>query len=147
MHLTPPEDGNTHASAGGQALEPWTFERLQAGSTIGRCTDSIGPRDLATWRDIYGASEGPTVPRGLATVLVMRAYLCIVTPRPPGNIHRALAVRLASGLQEGELLTMTVSCADKQLYKHRRNVVFEVVGRDAADRLRLEGRIDMVWAR
>lgn len=62
---------------------------------IGRHEDCINASAMASWRAIDGGADtdGPDarVPSGFATVLFVRAYLRVVSPRPPGNIHRLLS--------------------------------------------------------
>lgn len=124
----------------------FTFDRLQDGALIGRRTDVIDATLLSLWERIYGSVVGTDVPGGMGAVLVMRAYLAIVTPRPPGNIHRALTVRLHAPLARDQALTMEVRCLSKQLRKERRYATFEVIGYDVHGTPALAGQIDMLWA-
>jgi len=124
----------------------FTFDRLQPGELVGCRSERIERRALTIWNTIYGGNDGPQVPAGFAAVLVMRAYLAIVSPRPPGNIHRALTVRAHRPLPYDEPLLSAVTCTAKQLRNGRRYVQFTVTCRAQDGNLCVDGDIDMIWA-
>ena len=123
-----------------------TFDRLQPGMLVGHRHDRIEPTALTMWRTIYGGSGDLAVPAGFAAVLVMRAYLAIVSPRPPGNIHRALDVRAHHPLAVDLPLQSAVACTDKQIRNGRRYVQFTVTIHAPEGQLCVDGDIDMIWA-
>lgn len=132
--------------------EPWLFERLQAGLRIGHHDDRIDPGMLADWQALYGGRDpdapGAPAPAGLATVLVMRAYLAVVNPRPPGNIHRLLSVRRVAPLPRGVALRTTVHCIGRELKGDRRLVRFGTACHALADGapLLVAGELELLWA-
>lgn len=132
--------------------QPWLFERLQPGLRIGHHDDRIDAAMLADWQALYGGPDpdapGAMVPGGLATVLVMRAYLAAVSPRPPGNIHRLLSVRRAAPLPRGVWLRTTVHCIERELKGDRRLVRFGTACHARADGapLLVAGELELLWA-
>lgn len=129
---------------------PYRFERLQPGQVIGVHDDCIDAPALARWHAIYGTGPAgatdASAPSGFAAVLVMRAYLAVVSPRPPGNIHRMLALRLHAPLPRERPLRCEVSCVDKQVRGERLVARFRVACRDADGTPLVDGEIDMLWA-
>ncbi len=127
-----------------QAPAVWVFDRLHAGMTLGWHDDAIDAAALAAWQAIYGGpgpqDPGQPVPSGFAPVLVMRAYLAVVSPRPPGNIHRLLPRELP--------LRSTVRCVAREWRGPRRSLRFQVDCHrlDADARLLLTGELDLLWA-
>ena len=124
---------------------PFTFDRLVPGMLVGERADRIDRQSLDLWQDIYGQRATDPLPADFASVLVMRAYLTIVSPRPPGNIHRLLTVRMHEPLRAEVPLAVAVTCAGKRARDSRLDVQFHVAVRTAG-RLAVEGEIDMRWA-
>ena len=66
-----------------------TFDDFRPGANMGHATDVVDEHILDLWKQLYpwDTVAAGELPPGLATVLLMRAYMRILTPRPPGNIH------------------------------------------------------------
>lgn len=125
-----------------------TFERFEPGTALGAHTESIGERMLAHWRTLYpwDVPEGDALPAGLATVLLMRAYMKVLSPRPPGNVHARQTLSLSAALRLGNPVTTTFTCAGKALRRERRYV--EVDARATGDdgRPLFAGCMTLIWA-
>ena len=128
----------------------FSFDHLKAGMILGRHEDRIDEPALANWRAIYGGSgaDDPDarVPSGFAAVLIMRAYLSIVSPRPPGNIHRLLALRTHAPLPRNQCLQTTVVCVAKEMRGERRYVRFSADCRCNDGALVVVGALELLWA-
>ena len=125
-----------------------TFDSFQPGASMGRFAEAIDAGTLAAWRQLYpwdAAPEGE-LPRGFATVLLMRAYMRILRPRPPGNIHARQQLELLEGIALGEEVTTELVCAAKELKRERRYVELACRASGNAGRPLFEGRMSIIWA-
>lgn len=124
----------------------WTYDALRPGHEFGETHFRIDAGRVARWAEIYGGTEGDAVPPGLLVVEMMKAYLDLVHPRPPGNIHAGQRLRcLDMDVPADAALTASVRCLDKTLRKGRGWVTFDVVLR-SRERDVLQGEIVTIWA-
>jgi hypothetical protein len=79
-------------------------------------------------------------------VLLMRAYMRILTPRPPGNIHVRQRLELIAGIVPGEEVTTELECASKELKRERRYVELACHASGKAGRPLFDGRMTIIWA-
>jgi hypothetical protein len=125
-----------------------TFDDFVPGAAMGNSTERIGEDVLALWKRLYpwDAPAQGELPLGIATVLLMRAYMRILTPRPPGNIHARQQMELAAPARVGEEVTTAMQCLGKELKRERRYV--ELATRSTGDqgRLLFTGRMSLIWA-
>lgn len=126
------------------------FADFVAGREIGARIETLSDALLRQLRDVYGSSDTGAMRQSeaatLAMVMMMRAYLAIVSPRPPGNIHARQRFKLESLPAMGEALSVTVSCLSKEIRRERRYVDFEAVGTGADGRRVFSGILTLVWA-
>lgn len=126
--------------------EAWTYDSLQPGHEFGETRFSIDADRVAGWAQIYGGAEGDRVPPGLLVVEMMRAYLDLVQPRPPGNIHAGQRLHcLDLDVPADAAITASVRCLEKTRRKGRGWVTFDVVLR-SQERDVLQGEIVTIWA-
>ncbi len=125
-----------------------TFERFEPGRVIRSTPERVDAALLAHWRKLYphDSWQAGELPLGLATVLLMRAYMRTLTPRPPGNVHARQQLRLHGGIGADEEVTTEFECTGKEIRRERRYVELAVRGRAAHDRLVFDGRMSMIWA-
>jgi hypothetical protein len=135
-----------------EVTEAWTYADFQPGHNFGKMSIVLDVDRLAQWDAIYGGggdSNDPArlVPQGLLVTCMMEAYLGLIQPRPPGNIHAGQSIVFGtSHVWLGDTVTITASCMDKTLRKGRGWVIFEVtVAR--GDQTLLRGEIRSIWAR
>jgi acyl dehydratase len=77
----------------------------------------------------------------------MEAYLGLIQPRPPGNIHAGQSLVFGPGLlRVGDQITISVSCKEKTEIKGRGWVTFECLVTNGAATL-LRGDIRSIWAK
>lgn len=125
-----------------------TFEDFRPGMIMGEHVE-VYDRELARrWQAIFGAdgSNGPAEGASLAVVMMMRAYLEVVTPRPPGNVHARQRFLLESVPREGEAIRTVIACTGKELKRERRYVDLEARGTGEAGRPLYTGRMALIWA-
>lgn len=132
----------------------WTFADFRAGHSFGEMSLVLDESRLDQWRSIYGdggaenADAGSrAVPRGLLVTCMMEAYLGLIGPRPPGNIHASQKIAFGPCRPRlGDTLSVRASCLDKIERKGRGWVTFEVAIDKDGDNL-LRGEIRTIWAK
>jgi hypothetical protein len=77
---------------------------------------------------------------------MMRAYLDVVVPRPPGNVHAKQKLRMRGVPLQGESMRVTVVCAGKEMRRERRYVELQVSGAGEGGRKLFDGLITLIWA-
>lgn len=124
-----------------------TFARFTPGAALGAHAEAIDDRMLDHWQRLYpwDAPAGDTLPAGLANVLLMRAYMQALSPRPPGNVHARQQLELAAAPQRGETVTTRFVCAGKELRGERRYVEVDASATGDGGRLLFTGRMTLVW--
>ena len=82
----------------------------------------------------------------VAMVLSMRAFLGVVSPRPPGNVHAREQFSLFSLPTPGEPVRSVVSCVAKEIKRERFYVDLDVAGTGDGGRALYSGRMSLIWA-
>lgn len=125
------------------------FDGFRPGAVMGRSTERVDEKLLASWRALYpwDVPAPGELPAGVATVLVMRAYMKVLAPRPPGNIHARQRLALAAPPRIGEEVTTEIRCAGKELRKERRYVDVETRSTGANGRALFNGAMTLIWAK
>lgn len=125
-----------------------TFDRFQPGAAMGAHTEAIDERILGHWRRLYpwDAPTGDALPPGIATVLLMRAYMQALSPRPPGNVHARQSLSLTAAPRLGESVTTAFTCVGKELRRERRYVEVDAVATGDGGRALFSGRMTLIWA-
>ncbi len=95
--------------------EIWTWERFVPGDELGTAPLVYSRELVNMWLEIYPDVIEQEAFSGLANAVTMRAYLSVVTPRPPGNIHARQRLSIFRRPAIDEPLETTVSCAAKEL--------------------------------
>jgi hypothetical protein len=128
--------------------EVMTFDRLLGGAELGQMRDRIDGEFIGLWQDLYPGRQpvGDVAPAGMAAALIMRAYLRVVSPRPQGNIHAGMEMRILEMPRIGEWFETHVRCIAKEARGQRNFVEFgtSTLG-DGARRL-FDGRLRLIWA-
>ncbi|MEW5420897.1 hypothetical protein [Amorphus sp. 3PC139-8] len=129
--------------------EIWTFADFQPGMALGTIDLALDADRRAHWNEVYGESVGAAgamVPQGLAVALMMDAYVKVIQPRPPGNVH-AMQTLSFTGTDAawGDLMHFDFNVGGKEMKRERRWVTFSVTGRTDADII-LTGEIRAIWA-
>lgn len=123
------------------------FADFEPGAEMGSLTETVSEQQLAEWALLY-PWDTPTdsIPLGLATVLMMRAYLHVVSPRPPGNLHVRQQMRLHTPIHAGEAIVTTIACQAKEMRGERRKLELLAKGRAADGRAVFDGTLTLYWA-
>lgn len=125
-----------------------TFDRFVVGGAFGPSTETPDPALISTWRRLYPDDQIPEgcFPPGMATVLMMRAYMHLLAPRPPGNIHAGQKMVLGDPVRIGDSVTTRIVCTDKAMRRDRRFVTVRATGMNQDGRVCFEGDLTLIWA-
>lgn len=130
---------------------PILFENFQPGAVMGERVEVYDAVQAQRWQAIFGdtaedGAHGAAEAASMAVVNMMRAYLNVVTPRPPGNVHAKQQLRMHSLPHIGEAMRVSVVCASKEMRRERRYVELQVQGRGDDERALFDGLITLIWA-
>ena len=127
-----------------------TFDDFRPGAVMGEAVQTYDAALSDRWRRIFGgaASDANRAAEAasLAVVMMMRAYLAVVTPRPPGNVHARQRLSFASLPQPGEAVRNVISCTAKEIRRERRYVDLTVNGSGADGRPIYSATLSLIWA-
>jgi hypothetical protein len=131
--------------------KPITFDDFRPGAVMGEKVEVFDPALAQRWRRIFGDRPGDGAGAGaegasMAVVMMMRAYLGIVTPRPPGNVHARQRFSLEGTPREGEAIRTVVTCVSRELKRDRRYVELQARGTGEGGRAIYGGRMTLIWA-
>lgn len=128
---------------------PILFEDFQPGAVLGEQVQIYDAQQAQRWRAIFGAADGAhSAAEGasMAVVNMMRAYLQLVTPRPPGNMHARQQLHMQAIPAPGEAIRVVLSCVGKEMRRERRYVELKAQGTGTGGRALFDGLITLVWA-
>ncbi|GHF65343.1 hypothetical protein [Seohaeicola zhoushanensis] len=125
-----------------------TFEDFEPGRSFGSVPVTLDDRLWSNWTRLYPGDSAcaPEMPEGMTAVLVMKAYMELVAPRPPGNVHASQSFEVTRLPRLGETVTTTVTCTGKELRNGRRWIDLATESRDAEGQHLFNGRMRMIWA-
>lgn len=128
--------------------ETLTFDRFEVGASFDPWMETPSEQMLASWKKLYGDAPGDhgELPGGMATVLMMRAYMHRVGPRPPGNIHARQQMTMRQAICQGDAITTVLRCIHKEMRKERRYVTLEAMAHNQRGEPCFTGVMTLIWA-
>ena len=131
--------------------KPILFDDFVPGAVLGEIELPFEHALAQGWQGIFGSTPeagagGPAEGASMAVVMMMRAYLGVVTPRPPGNMHARQRLHLSGTPRVGERIRTVMSCEAKEIRRERRYVDLLAVGTGEGERPLFEGRLTLIWA-
>jgi hypothetical protein len=128
-----------------------TFDDFRPGHIVGENIENCAVDLSECWQRIFGrhavdGAQGFAESASLAVVLMMRAYLHVVSPRPPGNVQTRHRVALTGFPQSGEAVRTVITCLATELKRGHRYVELEARGSGDAGRAIYCGSMTMIWA-
>lgn len=127
-----------------------TFDGFVPGNEQGVAVETIGADLCEQWSALYPwdrvDAEG-RVPVGMSSVLMMRAYQKILSPRPPGNVHAGQRFVVHARPRVGESLESRMRCLSKTMRGERRFVEMEMTTTGDGGRAVFTGVMTMIWAK
>lgn len=124
------------------------WEDFRPGAALGEITQVVDTALSHAWQGIFGPEDAgtPAEGAGIAVALMMRGYLGVVTPRPPGNVHARQRFTLQALPAVDEAVRTTVTCVGKEMKRERRYVDLEVRGTGDGGRAIYHGVLTLIWA-
>ena len=123
-----------------------TFDDFQIGQEIGR-------REMVVTEDSrdHLSRAFPDMVDGDGRVemtigLIMRAYISIISPRPPGNIHAGQTLTLGRLLAPGDRFMARARCIAKEPRKGRSWFTFGLTLTSDGDMV-VDGEMSFLWAK
>ncbi len=125
-----------------------TFDRFMPGMVMRSTPERLEPAVLEQWRRLYpwDHCEPGALPPGMAVVLMMRAYMRTLAPRPPGNMQQRQQLQLLGGIAATEPVITEFECVGKTIKRERRILELAVRGLTAEQRPVFAGQMTMIWA-
>lgn len=127
---------------------PILYEDFVPGGLMGESVQVYDAAQAARWQSIFGhqAGESAAEAASMAVISMMRGYLAVVAPRPPGNVHARQKLQMHGLPQPGEAVRIAVRCAGKELRRERKYVELAVQGRGAQERALFDAVLTLIWA-
>lgn len=126
------------------------FDHFQANTLMGQHVEVFEASLAHAWRTVFGLPESaqpyPGELSSLALAMAMRAYLAVVSPRPPGNVHARQQFQMHTLPEIGETITTQVVCVRKEIRRERRYVDLQVDACGRAARPLFTGEMRLIWA-
>ena len=131
------------------ADQPILFDDFVEGADIGSESFTIDEAALERWTALFPADAKcrPYMPPGMVAMIVMRAYMHVITPRPPGNIHAEQQYDIRQLPKIGDTVTTSFKCGRKQERVGRKWVYLETVTKDVRDVPLFVGYSTTIWSR
>lgn len=128
--------------------QPILFEHFQPGAAMGEIVQTYEPAMAQSWQAIFGADGAGGTAEGasIAVAMMMRGYLGVVTPRPPGNVHARQRFTLHAAPRQDEAIRTVVTCLSKEVKRERRYVELQVSGTGEGGRPVYAGILNLIWA-
>ncbi len=121
---------------------------FEPGKSMGSASVNLSDELIDHWVTLFPSDRAclPAMPQGMTSVLVMRAYMEILSPRPPGNVHAGQSFRMQGTVNVGDHVTTEIVC-EKKWQKNGRNwVELATTSRDGAGNTVFTGAMTMIWA-
>lgn len=126
---------------------PILFDDFVPGALIGERDEIYDEDQAARWQSLFGADPNPDAEgASMAVISMMRGYLELVTPRPPGNMHARQRMQMRALPQHGETIHVAVRCVSKEMRRERRHLELEVRGTGADARALFDAQLSLIWA-
>lgn len=130
---------------------PILFDDFRPGALLGEQVEVYDAQQAQRWQAIFGnqpsdGTNGAAEGASMVVVTMMRAFLQVVAPRPPGNVHAKQQLRMHGIPQQGEAIRVSVVCAGKEMRRERRYVELKVQGTGQGERALFDGLITLIWA-
>jgi hypothetical protein len=124
------------------------FDGFVVGKSYGSMTETPDAALVGRWRRLYPQDDFPSdcAPPGMATVLMMRAYMHLLSPRPPGNIHARQQMTLGVPIRLGDSVSTEVACVAKEIRRDRRYVTVRAHGTNPQGATCFVGVLTLIWA-
>ncbi len=125
-----------------------TYDTFSPGTLLGEWEETLDSSLPLSWIQLFGTApvDAPAQQAGLAVILMIRAYLNVVTPRPPGNVHAKQVFTLERLPKPGDTVCSHIRCLSKEIRRERRYVELGAIGTGDDGHTIYTGRMSLIWA-
>ncbi len=129
------------------AAKPILFDDFVPGALMGERDEVYDAQQAARWQALF-SSQGSDAAEAasMAVVNMMRGYLNLVTPRPPGNMHARQRLHMRNLPEPGETIRIAVRCLSKEVRRERKYVELQVSGAGQQGRALFDAQLSLIWA-
>ena len=132
------------------AAKPILFDDFVPGALMGERDEVYDATQAARWQALFGTqgsqdSDGAEA-ASMAVINMMRGYLNLVMPRPPGNMHARQRLQMCSLPEPGETIRVAVRCIAKEVRRERKYVELQVTGNGVQGRALFDAQLTLIWA-
>src|SRR5699024_601391 len=94
-----------------------TYDVFEPGSLMGTWDETFRPALADFWKQMFmiADEEQAALQGGLIVACMMRAYLNVLSGRPPGNIHGRQHLHIDSLPEINEVISTQVWCRGKEI--------------------------------
>ena len=127
--------------------KPILFDDFVPGALMGERDENYDAAQAARWQALFGAQGSDEAEAAsMAMINMMRGYLNLVTPRPPGNMHARQRLQMRNLPQPGETIRVAVRCLGKEVRRERKYVELQVTGSGTEGRALFDAQLSLIWA-
>ena len=129
-------------------VKPILFEDFVPGALMGERDEIYDATQAARWQSLFGtdADDCAAEAASMAVISMMRGYLNLVTPRPPGNMHARQQLQMRDLPRAGEAVRIAVRCLSKEVRRERKYVELQVMGSGSEGRALFDAQLTLIWA-
>lgn len=129
------------------AAKPILFDDFVPGALMGERDEVYDAAQAARWQALFCAQGSDDAEAAsMAVANMMRGYLNLVTPRPPGNMHARQRLQMRNLPEPGETIRIAVRCLSKELRRERKYVELQVSGTGQQGRALFDAQLSLIWA-
>lgn len=97
------------------------YDTFEPGKIYGTDRFVVDQDRMTKWLAMYpGDENGDLMPPGMVSMIQIQAYMNIITPRPPGNVHGSQIFKMHKLPRIGMELQTEVQCLSKEIRKERK---------------------------
>jgi hypothetical protein len=124
-----------------------TFDDFKTGMLLGECEFAFTDERAAEWSALFPDDRRnlPSMPPAMIAMVVMRAFVSILSDRPRGNVHASQKFWVARLPLLNDRLTTRLSCVGKEFKGNRRWLTFGTDTTDPAGGLLFRGQMTTIW--
>ena len=132
------------------AAKPILFDDFVPGALMGERDEVYDATQAARWQALFGTQGSQdsvdAEAASMAVINMMRGYLNLVTPRPPGNMHARQRLQMRNLPEPGETIRVAVRCIAKEVRRERKYMELQVTGNGTQGRALFDAQLTLIWA-
>ncbi|HEY9569258.1 MAG TPA: hypothetical protein VIR38_14285 [Thalassobaculum sp.] len=127
------------------------YDDFEVGAGYGSMVFDLQPALIEDWRRLFPQAPArngeTTIPPGYVSIIAMRAYMQIISARPPGNVHGEQSFEIERLPAIGATVVTDLACVAKEIKRERRWLTFATRTRDEDGSPLFTGVMKIAWAK